>query len=269
VHKLTRLTVVALLGVVLAAPLPASAHGRSRTARRAPHRPLHLAVPLVSRVATHDPVIFITIDDGWVRDRAVIDLVHREHIPVTTFLVEQAAVRDPGYFKEIISEGGTVEDHTINHPYLTRVSAKRQTGEICGPLDWYTSTFGSRPALFRPPYGSYNTTTGDVAKSCGLAAVVLWSVDVTGRRVATQGGPLRAGDIVLLHYRKDLIQGLQAVVDQAHRLGLGFAHLEDYLLPHQTSTEQPTTQSSPSSSSGSGDQPPDGPAVQLTRLPPE
>ena len=226
-------------------------------------------MPLVSRVPTGDRVIFITIDDGWVRDRAVIDLIHREHMPVSTFLVKQAASKDPGYFKEIVSEGGTVEDHTVDHPFLSRVSAQRQTDEVCGPLDWYTSTFGTRPRLFRPPYGDYNATTGDVAKACGLAAVVLWSVDVRGRQVSTQGGPLRSGDIVLLHYRKDLIQSLQVVVDQAHRLGLGFGHLEDYVLPHQPPPNEPPPQQSPPPDAPPPSPPPDSPVPQLPRLPPE
>jgi len=239
-----RIVPAIILAVLVVLAPPASARAR-RHADRSARLPTRLAVSLVSRVSTSDPVVFLTIDDGWLRDRAVVDVVHRQHIPVTTFLIERAAAKDPAYFRAITSEGGSVEDHTVDHPYLSRLSSRRQTDEVCGPLNWFAATFGSRPVLLRPPYGQYNVTTGEVAKSCGLSAIVLWSVVVDGHNVTTRGGPIRAGDIILLHYRKNLLAGVQTVIDQAHRRGLRFAHLEDYLVAHPPPEPRPTPSEPP------------------------
>ena len=78
-----------------------------------------------------------------------------------------------------------------------------------------------------------------------VLAIVLWSVVVDGHNVTTRGGPIRAGDIILLHYRKNLLAGVQTVIDQAHRRGLRFAHLEDYLLSHPPPQPRPTPSEPP------------------------
>ena len=260
------LVLLALTAAPAAARSRGHGHARGRRSSRA-SRPTHLAVPLVTRVSTSDRVIFVTIDDGWYRDRSVVEIVHREHIPVTAFLIQRAAAEDPGYFREVAPEGGTIEDHTFDHPFLSRLSASRQSGEICNPLDWFGSTFGRRPLLVRPPYGDYNTTTGDVAKSCDLRTVVLWSVVVNGRRITTQGGGLRPGDIVLLHFKKDLAAGLEQLIDQAHRAGLRFAGLMDYLVPPPPPPRQSPPPDQPPPSQPPPSQPPGGPIPGLPPLP--
>lgn len=171
--------------------------------------------------------------------------------------MQRAAAKDLAYFKDVISEGGTVEDHTFDHPFLSRQSFARQSGEICSPLDWYAQSFGRRPALLRPPYGNFNAATGDVAHSCGLAAVVLWSVEVRGTRVMTSGGGLRAGDIVLLHFRKDLAAGLNVIVARAHRAGLGFGRLPEYLAPQQSPPPDQPAPKDPPPPPPPSDPPPD------------
>jgi len=63
-----------------------------------------------------------------------------------------------------------------------------------------------RPALFRPPGGSYGPPTLDIARSLGLR-VVLWSVDpadwtpgiTTKQIVARVLSAVQPGAIVLLH----------------------------------------------------------------------
>ncbi len=47
----------------------------------------------------------------------------------------------------------------------------------------------------------------------------------------TQGGPLRAGDIILMHFRSDLRMNLEVALDAAQAAGLHPAALEQYLTP--------------------------------------
>ena len=53
--------------------------------------------PLVHRVDTTDPVIFITIDDGHVRDPAYLDHFEQLGVPFTSFITEPYAKADPDY----------------------------------------------------------------------------------------------------------------------------------------------------------------------------
>ncbi|HYV60517.1 MAG TPA: polysaccharide deacetylase family protein, partial [Acidimicrobiia bacterium] len=186
--------------------------------------------PVISRVQTPNPVVFFTIDDGMVRDPAVVDFLREQHIPVTMFLLPNFLHEDPAYFEAIHALGASVQDHTISHGDLRQLSAAAQQREMCGVLNEYSLRFGARPWLFRPPGGFYNQSVPVVARRCGLRAVVTWRATMNDGRLDVQGGgPLQPGDIVLMHFRPDLRQNLEVALDAARAAGLQPASLEQYL----------------------------------------
>lgn len=190
------------------------------------------APPVVKNVATTDPVVFVTIDDGWTKDPAVVGFLADHHVRVSAFVIGALARMDPGFWHALVAQGAVVEDHTATHPPLAGRSLDAQQIEICAPLDDEQRLFGRRPTLFRPPYGSMDATTVEATKRCGLAAVVLWDATVErGRLRRATPGPLQAGDIVLLHWGPGLVADLQELVGILDHAGLHSALLEDYLRP--------------------------------------
>jgi peptidoglycan/xylan/chitin deacetylase (PgdA/CDA1 family) len=186
--------------------------------------------PVFSRIPTTNKVIFLGIDDGIVRDPAVADLLKQANIPFTMFLVQGEAEAGADYFRQLQQYGGVVEAHTIHHQDLTKVSAGQLQTEVCGTLDDFQTLFGRRPTLFRPPYGSYNANVQAVAASCGFKAVVMWKGSTNDGRFDLQDGTqLTPGDVVLMHFRTDLLVDLQKVIDVCKQQGFAIASLEDYL----------------------------------------
>ncbi len=186
--------------------------------------------PVFSRIPTTNKVIFLGIDDGIVRDPAVADLLKQANIPFTMFLVQGEADAGVDYFRQLQQYGGVVEAHTINHPDLTKVSAGQLQSEVCGTLDDFQTQFGRRPTLFRPPYGNTNANVQAAAASCGFKAVVLWKGSTNDGRFDLQDGTqLTPGDIVLMHFRTDLLANLQKVFEVCKQQGFAIASLEDYL----------------------------------------
>lgn len=185
--------------------------------------------PAVSRVTTTDPVIFLGIDDGLVRDPAVLDYLAANRMPFTAFLVRGALQADPAFWARARAVGGTVEAHSLEHPNLTKVPADRIRSEVCGSADVVQQVTGVRPTLFRPPYGAYNDTVRAIASECGFVALVMWKGTTNDGRVDLQEGVLQPGDILLLHWRADLLVNLQRVKALADARGLRIARLEDYL----------------------------------------
>ena len=183
--------------------------------------------PVVSSVKTSDPVIFITIDDGeqWNEDAA--QLLEWARVPVTLFLTETYIADKISSMRRLVDAGAWVEPHTTTHPNLLR--GKNSDTEICGPLDRYETQFSRRGTLFRPPYGNQNTTTQNVAGACGMHAVVLWRASMNYGALATQGGELRAGDIVLMHFRPDLADNLVELFRIVNEKGLRVGRLECYV----------------------------------------
>ncbi len=57
--------------------------------------------PTVSRIATSDPVVFVTIDDGWTRSPAAYDAIRQRGWPVTSFVLPEPLRADPNYFTTI------------------------------------------------------------------------------------------------------------------------------------------------------------------------
>ncbi len=193
------------------------------TIRRGAEKP----APVVSFVKTNDPVVFITIDDGEVASEDAAALLELARVPVTLFLTERYVADKYPYMRRLVAAGGWVEDHTNSHPDFGRVPAS--AAEICGPLDRFETEFGRRSTLFRPPYGTSTPGVQQLVGSCGMHGVVLWRASMNYGALATQGGDLRAGDIVLMHFRPDLADNLLELFRVANDSGLRIGRLECYI----------------------------------------
>jgi peptidoglycan/xylan/chitin deacetylase (PgdA/CDA1 family) len=179
-------------------------------------------------VATEDPVVFVTIDDGFYRTPEAMAAVKRLGWPVSSFVLPRPLSQNVPYFKAF---GSTVEfgNHTYSHASLKRRSLRFQRHEICRGAGAVEKLVGVQPVLFRPPFGAWDENTVEAAKSCGMRRLVLWKVVVSGSEVATWGGPIRRGDIILLHYRPSLAASLKVLDEALRKQGLRPALLGDYL----------------------------------------
>ncbi|RFU87795.1 polysaccharide deacetylase family protein [Streptomyces triticagri] len=192
---------------------------------------------VVDRVPTKDKVVFLTFDDGAERDPRFVRMVRELRLPVSMFLTDSVA--GPGYahFGRLRAVGATVQNHTLDHPYLPGLSYAGQRWEICGQQDKLQQRFGIRPTLFRPPYGEYNADTLRAAAECGIRSLVTWraSMQINDLRYA-EGDGLRPGDIILAHFRgPDELHGTSLTEMTTRMLrhiqsqGYTVARLEDYL----------------------------------------
>jgi len=186
-------------------------------------------VQVIFRLPVSRPAVFLTIDDGWYPDPAVPAMMQKYHLPITAFLIEKAAAEHPGYWRQFVRAGGHIEDHTADHPFLTRIPPAAQFREIAGPVDYF-SRFGPRPDELRPPYGDYNAAVGTVAQKAGIKYIVLWNAEMSGGRLHTiRNRPLAAGDIVLLHWVPGLSRDLTVLLSILARSHLGVADLTQAL----------------------------------------
>ncbi|MGW2016196.1 polysaccharide deacetylase family protein [Streptomyces sp. NPDC001927] len=200
-------------------------------AQAAPKAVWPAPVPVVSHVETTDPVVFITIDDGWFHDPAAAKILIDRRVPASLFLLPGAYSYDSGYFHALLDHGRSrVENHTVSHPDLTGLDAAGQKAEVCGARDQHLAEFGDGPRLLRPPYGTYDETTRTTARACGAKALVTWTYDLTTWGQWTPPTPtLKAGDIILLHFNETLEQDLTRALAAAEAAGLKPAPLREYV----------------------------------------
>ena len=204
----------AAVGVVPTGPRPSAAESK---------------VFLVSTIKTEDPVVFITIDDGFRLDPEAAGLIRRWNWPITSFVISAPLRQSFTWFADL-GIHPVFGNHTRRHTLLEGLTLEQQKKAICDGADDIEKVTGSRPVWLRPPHGAVDDETFRAAAACGMKGVVLWHVSVNGTTISTVGNqPIRRGDIILLHYRTDLGASLAALKERLDEVGLRAASLDDYL----------------------------------------
>ena len=188
----------------------------------------------LDRIQTKDRVVFFTIDDGGIRERATAKILADTGIPVTAFLTQEYVADSPNFYQRISeNDGQVIQNHTVSHPQLPILDLAGQEAEICGANQALSDWYGQRPWILRPPFGESNATTEVAARNCGLDYVVLWTINMPeggkGRFQYSQGEKLVPGDIILAHWRPDLHRDLKTALRDIRRQGFKVAALQDYL----------------------------------------
>ncbi|WP_128100256.1 polysaccharide deacetylase family protein [Paenibacillus sp. DCT19] len=114
-------------------------------------------VPTPSENNNQKKTVYLSFDDGpGVHTREVLDILSKEEIPATFFVLGEQAQRNPELIRAIVEDGHAVGNHTFNHNYKQLYSdfkefwkQIKQTEEVI-----YGIT-GLRPNLVRAPGGSY------------------------------------------------------------------------------------------------------------------
>jgi peptidoglycan/xylan/chitin deacetylase (PgdA/CDA1 family) len=133
--------------------------------------------PFVKEAGAQGREVALTFDDGpGPYTPQVLDVLEREHVPATFFVIGQE-IHDFGSSTEREIRGGfTIGDHTENHPMMAHLSSHDQHEQLFEQAARIELLGGHKPILFRPPYGSFNTTTFHLLHQMHML-MVLWSVD--------------------------------------------------------------------------------------------
>ena len=163
-------------------------------------------------IPTSRHVVALTFDAGANADAvpSVLATLRREGVPATFFLTGDFVRDFPGAARSIAAAGFRIGDHTVSHPYLTRLGDAAVRQEILGAARQITAVTGKSPLpLFRFPFGDADARTIAIANQAGYVPV-RWTVDtlgwegtagrITASVVASRVlGAARPGEIVLMH----------------------------------------------------------------------
>jgi len=98
--------------------------------------------------------VALTFDDGpdpiWTPE--ILDVLKREHVQATFFLIGIQADRFGGITSRIYREGHEVGNHTFTHPDISNISNRLIRVEVNLTERLFASRLGARTILFRPPY---------------------------------------------------------------------------------------------------------------------
>ena len=188
--------------------------------------------PVITKIPTKHPVVFLTIDDGVVKSPESVRLLKESGYPATLFLTSNTVRDNPAFFKAFLEQGSLVENHTVSHNVnmTTQWGYQRQLEDIAGMQDFAVQQYGRKPTLFRPPGGAYSTVMRQAVAAAGLKGIITWETKANSGRMDYQyGNSLRPGDIVLMHFRPEFAADFEAFRSAQVAAGLEVVLLEDFL----------------------------------------
>lgn len=122
--------------------------------------------------------VSITFDDGPHRTFTpkLLRVLRANHAQATFFVQGRNAKRYPELLRAEIADGHAVENHSWDHPQLTRLSSAKVGSQIARTTSAIRRATGIRPTLVRPPYGDTNARVRKVFRQRQLKQS-LWTID--------------------------------------------------------------------------------------------
>lgn len=185
--------------------------------------------------------IALTFDDGPhpIYTLQVLHILQEYGVKATFFCIGRQIPAYASIVQQVNRAGNLVADHTWDHFDMTRLSVTSMQWELFRTADVIQQVTGVRPILFRPPYGSINTTVKDVSTQLGLTPI-MWNVDpsdwrlpgtdtIIQRVLANTGN----GSVILMHdgggNRSQTVQALPQIIAGLQQRGFRFVTVEQLL----------------------------------------
>jgi peptidoglycan/xylan/chitin deacetylase (PgdA/CDA1 family) len=203
-----------------------------------------LAVDSIWRGRRGEKMAALTFDDGPdpVHTPRVLDILARDSIAATFFLIGRRAAAAPEIVRRIAALGHDVGNHTWSHRSLWLCGPRRTEREIVEGHEAIEAAAGRPPRFFRAPWGMTNLAMFPVLKRLGTPCV-FWTVQPEGRRPVDPAlqfhrvtARVKPGAIVDFHDADGvpgagarLEQALPAVIGALREAGYTLAPLRDLL----------------------------------------
>jgi peptidoglycan/xylan/chitin deacetylase (PgdA/CDA1 family) len=154
----------------------------------------------------------LTFDDGPHAQGtpAVLEILARERVSATFFLVGEQVRRDPALAREIVAAGHAIGLHCDRHRNLLRLAPWQVRADIARARDTIEGATDRAIGLYRPPYGILNASALRIAREHDWRTLLWshfgkdWQAHATPESIAarvTDG--VREGSILLLHDADD------------------------------------------------------------------
>ncbi len=161
----------------------------------------------IYRVARDDNKIAISFDAAWGNEdtQDLINILEKYNVKATFFVVGDWVDKYPESVKALSAAGHEVMNHSNTHPHMTALSTEEIIKEANACSEKIAAVTGTKPMLFRPPYGDYDNNVISTLFENGYYSIQ-WDVDsldwkelsadeITARVMKD----VKSGSIVLFH----------------------------------------------------------------------
>ncbi|MGE7205541.1 glycosyltransferase [Sphingomonas sp. NPDC019816] len=202
---------------------------------------------VVQRAGDVPKTLALTFDDGpdAVWTPKILDVLEREHVPATFFVIGENALEHPQLLRRIVADGSELGNHSYTHPNLATTGPRTTKLELNATQRLIQAYTGRSTTLFRAPYfGDAEPTTADeigpalLAQNLGYTVVGLhvdpndWQrpgTDQIVQQVIDQvhgATPDNSANVVLLHDgggdRQQTVDALPRIIETLRAEGYRF-----------------------------------------------
>ena len=191
-----------------------------------------------------EKIIAITFDDGPhpTYTSQILDLLKEYDAKATFFVLGMYAEKYPDLLKRQYQEGHEIGNHTFSHINVDKTSKEEIEKEFLKTQDIISSIIGTKPKIFRPPYGLYNKRVLEIA-SKNQCTIILWSTFQDSKDwsnpgvdkiITTTFSKIQNGDIILFHdyvYKEEshTVEALKTILPTLKKEGYQFVTISELL----------------------------------------
>lgn len=194
------------------------------------------ASPRIPVDCTVAKCVALTFDDGpGPKTDKLLDTLKDGNAPSTFFVTGPNAQLRPELLVRMAAEGHEVGNHTWNHRSLVSMSSAQIRREIERTNAAITAAIEQPATLLRPPYGSHDSTSDQLAST----PVILWDVDTldwkhrdTEKVINTAVAQTSPGSIVLMHdIQSSTVAAVPRILSGLRSKGYTFVTVSELLAP--------------------------------------
>ncbi|WP_053372711.1 polysaccharide deacetylase family protein [Paenibacillus sp. FJAT-27812] len=195
-------------------------------------------------------ILYLTFDDGPSKNTVqVLDILKKEGITATFFVLGEHVLQQPKIAKRIIEEGHSIGNHSFNHKYEKLYGSFAEfADQVMKTDEAIYRTTGVRTTLFRAPGGTYTNFDQSYFDAMAAAGYQVhdWNVDSgDSKRVgvpaseilsAIKSSKLANTLNVLLHDsagHAESVKALPEIIKYYKSKGYSFAKITDQIEPIQ------------------------------------
>lgn len=178
-------------------------------------------LPIYS-VQRDNKCVSLSFDAAWGNEdtQQLIDILAKYNISATFFVVGDWVDKYPESVKALSDAGHEVMNHSNDHAHFSKLTAQQITDNVNACNDKIEAVTGTRPTLFRCPYGEYDDHVVQALTDMGMYTVQ-WDVDSLDWKDLSAGEiksrvlkGVQPGSIVLFHNAaKHTPEALPAIIE--------------------------------------------------------
>ncbi len=180
--------------------------------------------------------IALTFDDGPhpVYTQQMLELLEREQVPATFFLLGQNVEEHGEVVKEISEKGHLIGNHTYHHVQVTTLPVEQACEEIDRTNQLIEELTGNETEYVRPPFGTWS----EGLESELNMIPVMWTIDTRDwttenvdsivNQVVKNAGE---NDIILMHDSyKSTVQAVERIIALLEADGFEFVTVDEVIM---------------------------------------